>query len=209
MRTLWGTAALLLCLSACTTTSSVREHPAVLRYQHVANVHEIRFTNPVQLPSRLEPVDFVRPRDSSGFWAVFVLCEADTSDIVLPGFRFNVDDVRIQYGKYRFGPLQPYTLRYQGSLDLNTPKDTPLIVQAIGAEIHQGPRSTVFERGHFTDLHFRFAIFVPRALPNYAGEPLQLRYLGQPAILHDNGYPPSDIRVAGGSGGGIAARCLP
>jgi hypothetical protein len=211
MRKLPGIAALLclLCLSACRTTVSTREPTTVLRYQHVANVHEIRFSTPIRLPGRSEPVAFVTPRDAHGFWAVFLICSIDSRASVLPGFRYNLNHLRVRYGHQLFGPAPPYTVRYEGAADLNGPADAPLLESAIASEIDEGPVSTAFGRSVYADLNFRVAIFVPRALPDYAGGELALQYTGQPAILLGNGHPPSDIPAAGGNGAGITATCLP
>jgi hypothetical protein len=200
----------LLCLAGCSTAQSTPEQAAVVfYYQHVANAHEIRFANPVPVPRRFFPVDFVTALDRRGFWAIFLVCSLDTRPSVLPGFRYDIRNFRVQYGRQRFGPLQPYTLRLEGSAELNTPLDGRILDEAIGAEIHEGPQTQVFGRGLFPNLNYRFAVYVPRALANYAGEQLSLSYAGQPAIALGNGHPPSDIPAVGGSGAGIAATCLP
>jgi hypothetical protein len=212
MRKLSGTKALwccVLCLAGCSTVESTPEQTALLYYQHVANTHEIRFSNPVTVPQRYFPIDFVTPIDRHGFWAIFVVCSLDTRASVLPGFRYDVRQFRVDYGQQLLGPLQPYTLRFEGAAELNTPADTAILRDAIAAEIHEGPTMAVFDRGVFPNLNYRFAIYVPRALPDYAGEQLSLRYTGQPAILRGNRHPPSDIPVVGGNAAGIAARCLP
>jgi uncharacterized protein YceK len=214
MGKLSGTAMLpfwLLCLSGCSTvdTATRPSNAVVFHYQHVANVHEIRFSNPVQVARRHAPVDFVTPRDASGFWAIFVVCSIDTRASVLPAFRYDVDNFRIQYRGQTFGPLRPYTLRYGASVDLNTPAESPAIASAIDAEVEEGPATALFERGVYPGLDYRFAVYVPRPPPDYAGEQLALSYVGQPAVLFGNSHPPSDIRAVGGTGAGIAARCLP
>jgi hypothetical protein len=199
----------LLCLAGCGTVESTPEHAAILYYQHVANAHEIRFSSPVALPHRFFPIDFVTALDREGFWAIFLVCGLDTRPSVLPGFRYDIRNFRVRYGRQRYGPLQPYTLRLEGSAELNTPIDARMINDAIGAEIHEGPASAVFGRGLYPGLNYRFAVYVPRALPNYAGEQLSLTYAGQPAVLVGNGRPPYDIPAVGGSGAGISAACVP
>jgi hypothetical protein len=212
MRKLSGTAMLpfwLLGLSGCATVDNPNGNAVVFLYQHVANVHEIRFSNPVQVPRRSAPVDYVTPRDASGFWAIFVVCSIDSRASVLPAFRYNVGDFRVLYRGQTFGPLRPYTLRYGASADLNTPADSRAIASAIGAEVEEGPATAAFDRGVYSGLDYRFAVYIPRPLPDYAGEQLTLSYVGQPAIVLGNATPPSDIRAVGGTGAGIAARCLP
>jgi hypothetical protein len=198
-----------VCLAGCGTVAAPPEQAVVFYYQHVANAHEIRFSNPVAVPQRYFPVDFVTPIDRHGFWAVFVVCSLDTRASVLPGFRYDVRNFQIDYGQQLFGPLQPYTLRFEGAAELNTPADTGVLAAAIGDEVQEGPTMAVFDRGTFPNLNYRFAVYVPRALPEYAGEQLPLRYVGQPAILRGNGHPPADIPAVGGNGAGIASRCLP
>jgi hypothetical protein len=149
------------------------------------------------------------PLESQGFWAVFVLCSVDASGARVPSFYFDVDRFRIPSGKQGFGPLRPYTLRLDDTSDLNTRVDTPAIGQAIAMEIQEGPSSQVFRHGFYGDLDYRFAVYLPRGLPDYAGDELPLRYDGGQTMVLGNGYPPSDIPVAGLGGNGIASRCLP
>ena len=70
----------LLALAACSTgTRTDLRNTVVLHYQHVANVHRINFSTPVAIPRHPEPVQFVLPLESDGFWAVFVLCSLDAT----------------------------------------------------------------------------------------------------------------------------------
>jgi len=207
-----STLLLPLVLAGCTSVDSdvrsAARETVVLHYQHVANVHRIDFSNPVPL-GRNENLHFVLPLESQGFWAVFVLCSVDASAPAVPAFYYDVDRFRVQYGSRHFGPLRPYTLRLDDTIDLNTRTDTSIIVDAIADEIHEGPSSQVFRRGYYPNLDYRFAIYVPEGLANYAGEELPLRYVGGKTMVVGNGYPPSDIPVAGANGGGITARCRP
>jgi hypothetical protein len=213
MRTPSGTAALpfwLLGLCACASVvDSTPQNPVVFHYQHVANAHEIHFSSPVTVVHRQLPVEFVAPRDTGGFWAIFVLCSIDTREMVLPAFRYDVNNFEVRYRTHASGALQPFSLRYEGSADLNRPADAHAIVAAIGAEIAAGPPARIFARGHYAPLNYRFAVYVPRSLPDYTGGQLALAYKTQPAIAVGNGHPPSDLPVVGGNGAGIAARCLP
>ena len=200
---------LLPCLLAgCTSVDTGLRDTVILHYQHVANVHRINFRNPVPL-RRDEAVHFVLPLESEGFWAVFVLCSVDVTAPQVPAFYYDLDRFRVQYDGKRFGPLRPYTLRLDDTIELNTRTDTAAIADAIGTEIHEGPPSQLFRRGFYTNLDYRFAIYVPQGLVNYAGEELPLRYVGGKTMVLGNGTPPSDIPVAGADGTGIAARCRP
>jgi hypothetical protein len=201
-----------LLLAGCTSVdsdgrSSSRDS-VVLHYQHVANVHRIDFSSPVAL-GRKESVHFVLPLESQGFWAVFVLCSVDVTGTAVPAFYYDVDRFRVEHAGRRFGPLRPYTLRLEDTVDLNTRTDTSAIVDAIAAEIHEGPPSQVFQHGYYANLDYRFAIYVPQGLADYAGEELPLRYVGGKTMVLGNGYPPSDIPAVGANGGGISARCRP
>jgi hypothetical protein len=180
----------------------------VLHYQHVANVHQINFSNPVVVARRAAPVEYVLPLESDGFWAVFVLCSLDATGSGIPSFYFDVDRFRVEYGKRRFGPLKPYTLRLDDTAELNNRSDTRAIADAINAEIQSGPSTQVFRHGYYPGLDLRFAIYIPRGLPDYSGDQLTLRYEG-PAMALGNDSLPSDIPVAGLGGTGIAAHCLP
>jgi len=201
--------ALALLAAGCTSVDSGLHHTVVLHYQHVANVHRIDFSSPVVLTQRGRPVQAVLPLESQGFWAVFVLCSVDASATFIPSFYFDVDRFRVADGKQRFGPLRPWTLRLDDTSYLNTRTDTPAIAQAIAMEVQEGPSSQVFRHGFYGGLDYRFAIYLPRGLPDYSGEELTLRYEGGQTMVLGNGYPPSDIPVAGLGGNGIASRCLP
>ena len=202
-----GVGAALLALAACAGPRP--KALAVLQYQHVANAHEIRFTNPIALSAALYRVGHLSPVDSEGFWAIFVLCNADVSERAPRGFHYKVDNFRVSHGGREFGGLPPYSLRYQGQVDLNNAGDTRPILDAIAAEIQEGPPEQIFQRGFYPELNYRFAIFVPKALTNYAGEQLTLTYKGQPAILVGNGKPPSDLPAVGGTAAGVGAVCVP
>jgi peroxiredoxin len=131
---------LLACLLAagCTSVDNGVRDTVILHYQHVANVHRIDFRNPVPL-RRNEAIHFVQPLESEGFWAVFVLCSVDVTGARVPAFYYDVDRFRVQFGGGRFGPLRPYTLRLDDSIDLNTRTDTAAIVDAIAARDPRGP----------------------------------------------------------------------
>lgn len=202
-----GILAALLGLAACAAPKP--KAVAVLHYQHVANAHEIRFTNPIALSAALYRVGYLSPVDAQGFWAIFVLCNVDVAPHAQRGFHYNVNQFRVSYGGREYGGLPPYTLRYQGQVDLNNAGDTMPILDAIAAEIQEGPPDQVFQSGFYPDLNYRFAVFVPKTLANYAGEELALTYKGQPVILVGNGKAPSDLPAVGGTAGGVAAACLP
>jgi hypothetical protein len=201
---------LLTCLLAagCASVDNGARDTVVLHYQHVANVHRIDFRSPVPL-RRDEAIHFVVPLESEGFWAVFVLCSVDVTRPGVPAFYYDVDRFRVQFGGKRFGPLRPYTLRLNDTIDLNTRTDTAAIGDAIATEIHEGPPSQLFRHGFYDNLDYRFAIYVPQSLSDYAGEELPLRYVGGKTMVMGNGTPPSDIPVAGADGAGITARCRP
>lgn len=202
-----GIVAALAGLSACAGPKP--KAVAVLHYQHVANAHEIRFTNPILLSAALYRVGHLTPVDAGGFWAIFVLCNVDVTPHARRGFHYNVNNFRVRYEGREFGGLPPYTLRYQGQVDLNNASDTLPILDAIAAEIQEGPPEQIFQSGFYPDLHYRFAVFVPKALVKYAGEELKLSYKGQPAILVGNGKSPSDLPAVGGTAAGVAAACVP
>jgi hypothetical protein len=197
-------------LAACSTQPRPATPPlAVLHYQHVANAHTIRFTNPIALSRAPYRVGFVSPVDAEGFWAIFVLCHVDVAEHAQRGFRYNVNQFRVSQGARSFGGLPPYSLRYQGQVELNPPADTAPLRDAIAAEIQEGPPEQLFYSGFYADLNYRFAVFVPRALPNYTGGALQLVYPGQNVILTGNGKAPSDLAAVGGTADGVAAACVP
>jgi hypothetical protein len=209
MRKLFRSSLLLpLLLAGCTSVDPGLRETVVLHYQHVANVHRIDFTTPVPLRHN-GAVQSVLPLQSQGFWAVFVLCSVDVTGPAVPAFYYDVDRFRVHFGGRHFGPLRPYTLRLDDTIQLNTRTDTAAIVDAIATEINEGPLTQVFRHGFYPDLDYRFAIYVPQDLPDYAGEELPLRYVGGHTLLLGNGTPPSDIPVAGGNGAGITARCRP
>lgn len=200
-------AAAMLALAGC--AGQARKADAVLHYQHVANAHEIRFTNPIALSAALYRVGHLTPVDSKGFWAIFLVCNIDVANHAARGFRYSVNNFRVTYQGREIGGLPPYSLRYQGQVDLNNAGDTLPILDAIAAEIQEGPPEQIFHSGFYPDLNYRFAVFVPKELDGYAGEELQLSYKGQEVILVGNGKSPSDLPAVGGTAAGIAAACLP
>lgn len=200
-------AAALLVLAACSSTGP--RDVAIIRYQHVANAHQVRFASPVTLAPGYRPVGYVLPLDSQGFWAIFVLCSVNVTGARMASFRYDADAFQVEYDGRSYGLLQPYTLRLQDTADLNTPADTASLVSAVAAEVQEGPAIRHFARGYYPGLNYRIAVYVPKELPGYAGEQLTLRYAGAPAILIGNGHPPSDLPAVGGSGNGVAASCLP
>jgi hypothetical protein len=115
----------------------------------------------------------------------------------------------VQYGDQHYGPLRPYTLRLEDTADINSRFDTQTLADAIAAELQRGPSSKVFRHGYYAQLNYRFAVYVPRALPDYSGDQLRLRYEGGQTLALGNGSPPADIAFAGPGGSGIAAHCLP
>ncbi|WP_156116767.1 hypothetical protein [Massilia sp. 9096] len=199
----------LLSLAACSGAAPHRHDTVVLHYQHVANVHQINFSVQVEVPGRGEPVQSVLPLQSEGFWAVFLLCSLDATGARIPSFYVDLDRFRVEYGKQRFGPLRPYTLRLDDSVELNKRADTRALADAIAAEIGSNLPNPVFRHGYHPDLNVRFAIYIPRGLPDYSGDQLPLRYEGVQAVVLGNGAPPSDVDVVGLGGTGIAAQCLP
>jgi len=198
----------LLTAAGCGSVDTGLRNTVVLHYQHVANVHRIELSTPVSLPRRA-PVRTVVPLDASGFWAVFVLCGLDASGANIPSFYFDVDRLRVQYGDRRYGPLRPFTIRLDDTADVNGRADTPLLADAIAAELQRGPSSQVFRHGYYPNPGIRFAIYIPTALADYAGGPLALRYEGGRTLALGNDYPPADIGSVGPSGSGVAAHCLP
>jgi hypothetical protein len=198
-----------LLAAGCTTVDPGLQHTVVLHYQHVANVHRIDFSTPVTLPGRKMPAHFVQPLESQGFWAVFLLCAVDATGTAIPSFYFDAERLRVQYGKEHYGALRPYTVRLDGTTDLNTRQDTPALADAIAAEIGEGAPVQVFRHGYHPRLDIRVALYLPYALSDYSGDQLDLRYEGGQTMVLGNEHPPSDIAVAGLGGTGIAAHCLP
>jgi hypothetical protein len=198
-----------LLAAGCTGVDRGLRNTVVLHYQHVANVERIAFSSPVVLPRRAEPVRFVQPLASEGFWAVFVLCSLDATGANIPSFYFDIERLRVQVGDRRFGPLRPYSLRLDDTVDLNGHRDTAILAAAINRELWTGPPSQVFRHGFHTGLDLRFAVYVPGGLTDYAGGQLALRYEGAQALALGNDYPPANVEYAGPGGSGVAAHCLP
>jgi hypothetical protein len=199
--------AALFGLAGCASPPPQAGDAVVIHYQHVANAHEVRLATPLALAPR--PARFVMPRNRQGFWAIFVLCSLDVRGAAVPRFVYDVNNFRIDYAGRDLGPLGAYSLRYEESAFLNGPLETPALAGAIAGELQQGPSLQVFSHGFYPALNYRIALFVPQGLANYAGEQLRLSYRGQPSLLLGNGQPPYDIPAVGGSGAGVAARCLP
>jgi hypothetical protein len=198
--------AVLLSLAACSAAPPAPAEAVVIRYQHVANAHEVRFATPLALAAH--PAGYVLPRSGQGFWAIFVLCSLDVGAKV-PRFLYNANNFRVEHAGNQFGPLRPFALRFEDSSDLNGPVETPAVAAAIAGELQRGPTFQLFSPGAYPALDYRIALFVPKGLDEYAGDQLLLRYRSPSAIVIGNGYPPFDIPVVGGSGAGVASHCLP
>ena len=195
--------------SGCANLDPTLRNSVTLRYQHVANAHQVRFANALALSPPYAPVQFVTPLEAPGFWAIFVLCSLRVGG-ALPGFDYDVDKFRVEYDGQTFGPLQPQALRHEASADLNTAADTPAIATAIAEEIQVGPARQALPPGNYPALNYRIAVYVPRELPGYTNDQLTLRYVGQPSLVLGNGRSPADLAVAGGSAGGaVAGACQP
>ena len=201
----------LPCLLAagCGSVDPGLRNTVVLHYQHVANVHRIDFSYPVTLQKRGVPAHSVQPLESQGFWAVFLLCSLDATGANLPSVYLDTTRFRVVYEGQRYGPLRPYTVRLDGTTDLNSRQDTPALAAAIAAELREGPPTQVFRHGYHANLDHRFALYIPHALSDYSGGQLTLRYEGGRAMVLGNDSPPSDIPLAGLDGTGIASHCLP
>jgi hypothetical protein len=199
----------LLAATGCASVDHGLHNTVVLHYPHVANVRRIDFSTPLTLPRHSEPVHFVQALESQGFWAIFVLCSLDATGANIPSFYFDVDRFRVQYAGERYGPLRPFTLRLDDSADVNTYRDTPLLASAIDEELRTGPRGQVFRHGSYPGLDMRFAIYVPRGLPQYVGSRLALRYEGAQTLALGNDYRPASVETAGPRGTEVAAHCLP
>lgn len=199
----------LLAAVACTSVDPGLRNTVIVHYQHVANVHRIDFQTPVVLPRRAAPVHAVLPLESAGFWAVFLLCSLDVTAPTIPSFYLDLERFRVEVADKRYGPLRPYTLRLDDTLDLNIGADTAALNEAIAGEIRKGPSSQVFRHGYYPHLGYRFAIYVPRALADYSGDQLPLRYENSQTLVLGNDTPPAELASAGVGGPGIAAHCLP
>lgn len=198
----------LLATATCTSVDPGLRNTVIVHYQHVANVHRIDFQTPVVLARRAAPVDAVLPLESAGFWAVFLLCSLDVTAPHIPSFYLDLERFRVEVADKRYGPLQPYTLRLDDTLDLNIRADSAALNEAVAAEIQKGPSTQVFRHGYYPHLDYRFAIYVPRALADYSGDQLPLRYENSQTMVLGNDTPPAQLPAAGG-GAGIAAHCLP
>jgi hypothetical protein len=122
---------------------------------------------------------------------------------------YDVNNFRVNYNGIEFDGLRPYSLRYEDSAWLNSAAETAALAGAIAGELQRGPTLEVFSPGFYSSLNYRFALFVPRGLDDYAGDQLTLRYRGQRTVLLGNGYPPYDIPAVGGRRAGAASNCLP
>jgi hypothetical protein len=211
MRHVIPSAVVLSCLATagCASVDPGLRNTVILHYQHVANVHQIDFTTPVVLPRRSAPVHAVLPLESAGFWAVFLLCSLDVTAPNIPSFYFDLDRFHVDDGDRRYGPLRPYTLRLDDTADLNGLGDTAALAEAIAMELQKGPSTQIFRHGYYPRLDYRFAIYVPRALSDYSGDQLPLRYENGPTMVLGNDYPPAELASAGAGGPSIAGHCLP
>jgi hypothetical protein len=104
---------MVTCLLAagCTGVDRGLRNTVVLHYQPRGQRGAHRFSAPVVLPRRAEPVRFVQPLASEGFWAVFVLCSLDATGVNIPTFYFDIDRFRVQHGDRQPGIPPRLSLR--------------------------------------------------------------------------------------------------
>jgi hypothetical protein len=198
----------VIALAGCDNSlDTALKNVVVFQYDHVANVHEIRFRNNVDIPGTLG-IGSISPKEG-GFWAVFVLCSLDVQGKAIETFNYNVSNFFVKYEGDTYGPLQPFTVRYGASTSSNNPTDTPKVAAAIAKEIQMGPDTQPFPHGLYPSLNYRIAILIPKALPTYRGEQLTLTYTGQPSIFQGRGHSPTDIPVLDSNLGSVSGTCRP
>jgi hypothetical protein len=183
------------------------KNAVVFQYDHVANVHEIRFPNKVEISGTFG-LNSVSPVEG-GFWAVFVLCSLDVQGKEIQTFNYDASKFFVEYEGQSYGPLQPFKVRYEASTSLNSPTDTPKVAAAIANELQLGPSTQPFPRGFYPSLNYRIAILIPQALQTYRGEQLTLTYTGQPSIVQGRGHSPTDVPVFGSGSGSVSGICRP
>jgi hypothetical protein len=194
------------CKGCNNTLDAALKKAVIFKYDHVANVHEIRFLAPIPVPGTFG-VNSVAPKEG-GFWAVFVICSLDVQGKQIESFNYDISHFAVEYEGQTFGyPLQPFTVRFEAGTALNDASNTPLIMNGIAKETQLGPSTQIFPRGLYPSLNYRVAILIPSSLSTYRGEQLTLKYTGQPSILQGSGNRPADISVLNFNAGTLPTTC--
>lgn len=200
---------LLLALGGCSgcqkDVDTALGNLVVFEYDHVANVKQVRFSN--SIPGVTVAGNYVEPVDQGGFWAVFLICSLDVQGSAIQTFNYDARNFFVEHGTAAYGPLQPHKVRYGASTVLNSPADTPKIIEAVARETQLGPTQKAFPRQLFPSLNYRVAVFIPEHPQGYQGGQLDLKYSGQPSYVNGGGNSPQVIPFVGPQGTPLAGTC--
>lgn len=174
------------------TLKEALSNVVVFKYEHVANIREIRFPEPTRIHGN--SFNFVQPVDSYGFWAVFIICSLNVQGDAIKTFNYNTGNFFVEYDGETYGPLRPQQVRYGASPTGNSAADTPTVAAAIHRAVGLGPSTQPFPRGFYPSLNYRIAVLIPGKLLYYGNEQLDLKYGGQPSIVQGTGHSPAILQ---------------
>ncbi len=196
----------VICLTGCQSTEldTALKNVVTIKYDHVANVQEVRFRNPVQLDPGLTSV--VQPAEDGAFWAVFAICSIEP----VQAFDYDVANFSVEYRGTTYGHAIPAsTLLYQAyGGRWPAPGNVSLINDAMRSELETGPVRQRFPPGlYFPGYRIAVLIAIPSTVPSDRRDQLTLKYGGHPSIVQGGGKPPSDIPILGMAFGVLPNGC--
>jgi hypothetical protein len=191
------------CAGGCPEADQAAKNMVAFEYDHVANISEIRLTNPPPPGSGIPGYGFA-PANTGGFWAVFVICNIDVQGSALtPTWNYDPENFRAA----GHGPLQPFQVRYGASSTLNNAADTPIVKDMIRKEVEIGHAQPI-PHGPHPAINFRVAILIPdQSVP--ANQQLPLAYTGQPSMFKGRNQTPAQVAYVGPGNPIGVAQCRP
>jgi hypothetical protein len=161
-------------LQACADLDAGLKKAVVIKYAHIANVHQ--FQGSPDNGNRQWLIGGVAP---GSFWAIFEVCSLDVQGSSLAGMQYDTRKFVADAGSGTYGPLDPGVVNAAGNA---LPSDNAQVLAALRSTFALGTDSQYFPRGFYPRLNSRIAIFVKAAPVGYHGEDLVLHYNGQPEV---------------------------
>lgn len=142
-----------------------------MKYAHAANVKSFQ--------GGAQNAQYVGVQDGS-FWAIFDVCTLDVQGSALgSGFPYNAGKFYVASGPGNYGPSNPGNVN-AGGVALSS--QSPQVLSAVHSSFALSPTPQTFPKQFYPNLRYRIAVFVKEWPAGYRGEPMTLRYDGQPQI---------------------------
>lgn len=166
-----------LLLQGCTQSAQIQLNQnlsklVVMKYAHVANVR--MFQTQFEGSER----QFVGVENGS-FWAVFDICSLDIQGSALAGINYNAGSFYIDAASAKYGTMTPGNINV-ASVVMSS--QSIQVTNAVSQAFSLSPAVQFFPKQFYPHLAYRIAIFVKEYPFGYQGEPMILKYDGQPQV---------------------------